>query len=158
MAVPQVTPLVFRANFPEFTSAQVYPDNQINFWLGLAYKLLPANVWCDILPEGVQLYAAHNLSLEKQAKDSAATGGTPGVNTGPVNSKQVGPVSAGYDSAAASEEGGGNYNLTTYGTRFLRLAKLIGARVVQVNVGETPYATNAWPGPYPYPVPSGFSS
>ncbi len=157
-AVPTVTPSMLRANFPEFNSAGVYPDNQINFWTGLAYKLLRAEVWCDLLPEGVQLYVAHNLALEKQARDASANGGTPGVNTGPVNNKRVDTVGVGYDSAQATEKDGGNYNLTTYGTRFLRLAKLVGARVVQVNVGEAPYSLNAWAGPFPFPVSSGFSS
>ena len=63
---------------------------------------------------------------ELQAQAAAAKGAPPGVSTGPVSAKGVGPVNVSYDTAAGSEEGGGNYNLTTYGTRYLNLMKMFG--------------------------------
>lgn len=134
MADP-ITPDVFRENFPEFANDTSYPDAQVQFWLDVAYKRLPACKWDDLLDLGAQLYTAHNLTLERQAGKAAASGGVPGINSGPINSKSVDKASAGYDSAVASIEGAGNYNITTYGTRFYELMLIVGAGAIQVGTG-----------------------
>lgn len=148
-----VTAAQLRTNFPEFASAVNYPDGLINFWLGLAYKLLPAARWFDVLDEGVQLYVAHNIVLEYQAAVAAHNGAPPGTATGPVTSKSVDKVSVGYSVGETSEDGAGNWNYTTYGQRFIRLARMMGAGPVQLGIGYGPgygQGNVAWAGPWPW--------
>jgi hypothetical protein len=40
-----VTVASFRASFPEFASADIFPDSSITFWLNWAYLLLNADRW-----------------------------------------------------------------------------------------------------------------
>lgn len=122
----QVTPVEFITNFSEFGNAANYPVSQIQFWLNTAYKRLPARPWGDLLDLGAQLYVAHNLALEFQNGKQAGNGIQPGQQTGPLNSKSVDKVAMGYDTGAGSIDGGGNYNLTNYGTRFLELVDIVG--------------------------------
>lgn len=132
----QITVVQFRTNFPEFAYKRgQFPDSSITFWLAVGYLRLNARRWVSLLDLGVQLYVAHNIVLEKQAADAAKRGGSPGQSTGPVNSKSVDKVSVGYDTAAAILEGAGNYNLTTYGTRFYELMLMAGAGPVQIGPG-----------------------
>lgn len=136
-----VTAAQFRADFPEFTNPTTYPDSQVNFWLGIAMKMVRPQVWRDMYSVGVELYTAHNLVLEAQSQKTASAGGIPGATTGTTASKQVHDVSVGYDSTNVIEEGGGNWNLTTYGLRFLRFVKLFGAGGAYVSPGCSPYPT-----------------
>lgn len=160
----------FRAAFPEFANVAVYPDAQIVFWQGVAQTLLPGR-WgpsgtvADAAPTlrdiGTCFFIAHNLVLEKQAQDAAARGGAPGINSGPMSSKGVGGVHAGYDTNAGLEMEAGHWNLTTYGTRFIRLAKSVGLAGMQFGGGSPfgcypgpfgfVYDGPAWPGPPPWP-------
>lgn len=131
-----VTPQQFLEDFPEFGYKQgQYPVGRIQFWLNLAYLRLPACVWNELLNAGVELYVAHNLVLEKQASDAGKKGGSPGQATGPINSKSVDKVSVGYDTASASIDGAGNYNLTTFGTRFYELVMIVGTTAITINGG-----------------------
>lgn len=141
----QVTPVVFLTNFPEFGNATNYPIAQIQLWLSTAYKRLPSDVWDDLLDLGAQLYAAHNLVLGRQAARAAGVGIEPGINSGPLNNKSVDKTSAGYDSGAAAIEGAGNYNVTTYGTRFYELVKIMGAGAIQVGTGEVDEGSYLYP-------------
>jgi hypothetical protein len=129
-----VTPATFRADFPEFADQTKYPDPLVQFWLNLAYNLMrPASCrWGDILSQGVELYVAHNLSLQGQNQKQGTSGGAPGTGVGALSSKSVGSVSAGYDVAAGTVKDGGNFNLTNYGTRFLNLVNMIGAGPIQI--------------------------
>lgn len=130
-----VTPTSFREHFPEFVSATTFPDGQITYWLGIAAIRLSACRWAELLDHGAELFVAHNLVLSAQAARSArsaAGGGVPGQAAGPTSSKTVDKVSASYDTGATSIEGGGDWNLTSYGRRFLQLARLIGAGGVQL--------------------------
>lgn len=121
----------FRADFPEFTSTTLYPDSSVNFWLRLGTKLLRPERWQDILDEGLELFAAHNLALER----AAATGNAPGMNSGVVQQKQVDKLSISYDSSAGLIPGAGHWNLTTYGTRFLWLMNMVGMGPTQLGAG-----------------------
>lgn len=145
-----ILPAQFRTSFPAFANATNFPDDAITFWLTLAYALFPADRWGDILDFGVQLYAAHNLSLEFMANKQAANGGVPGAASGMLNSKSIDKVSAGYDTASVAEEFAGNYNLTTYGMRLWRLIQQFGAGPIQVGAGPgcAPPSQIAWYGPY----------
>lgn len=132
----QINAATFRTNFPEFTNTADYPDALVNFWLALGYKRCPTGVWGDLLDSGVQLYTAHNITLERLSKKQAGAGGTPGNQVGPLSSKGVSKVSAGYDTGAGSVDGAGNYNLTNYGTRFMELVDIVGVvGIAQVGTG-----------------------
>lgn len=148
-----VTLIQLRTDFPEFSSLQSFPDAVVNFWLGVAGKMLIASRWGDMLSVGIELYAAHNIVLDAQSTLTAAVGGIPGVSKGPVSGESIDKGSVSYDSVTASESGAGNWNLTTYGSRFIRLAKMFGAGGLQVGIGYNPNPLNqgAWPGPDCFP-------
>ena len=143
-----VTPPVLRTHFPEFASVTTYPDAQVQYWLDFAYGMLNAPRWGRQLDTGAELYVCHQLAIEARAQQSAANGGIPGEAVGVLNSKSVDKVSAGYDTSSATEAGAGHWNLTIYGTRFIRLAKMFGAGPVQTGIGSAPPGSaSAWPGP-----------
>jgi hypothetical protein len=127
-----ITAAQLRQDFPEFASAETYPDPAIAFWLNVAVITLPADRWDTLLPVGTELFVAHHLVLAAQAADDVAIGATPGDVTGPVTSKAVDKVSVSYDVGNVSLENGGFWNLSTYGIRFLQLARMIGAGPVQL--------------------------
>ena len=142
----------FRTHYPEFADVAVYPDTQVEFWLGIAYSMLSASRFGRQLDIAVELYTAHNLALEARAQATAANGGIPGEAVGVLNSKSVDKVSAGYDTSAATEQGAGHWNLTIYGTRLYRLIKLFGAGPIQIGIGSPPPLSGpAWPGPLTTP-------
>jgi hypothetical protein len=108
-----------------------------------------------------EMFAAHQIVLEKQALDAARTGGDPGTKIGIISSKSVNGVSVSFDNSAVNDiKGGGYYNQTIYGKRFYQLAKIRGAGPIQIGIGRAPTflffnnwgllgSSNAWGGPYP---------
>lgn len=131
MADPTVTPAQFRASFPAFASQTTYPDDIVSEWLSVAEMMLRPARWGAALSLGLKLFAAHNLALNRQEVKAAASGAVPGISTGVITNKAVGPVSAGFDATAASQLDAGHWNLTTYGTRFYRMALMMGAGPLQ---------------------------
>lgn len=138
-----ITPDTFRVDLPEFVSTATYPNSAIAYWINLGTLLLNVERWgpgsaaavsppSTVYDNGLEMFVAHNLALEKMAQDAANRGGTPGLSTGPQASKSVGPVSASYDTNAGIVKDAGHWNLTTYGTRFLSLVNVFGAGPVQV--------------------------
>lgn len=127
-----VTASSFRADFPEFTSTVVFPDATVAFWLGLAGKLLSVDRWGDLLDYGTELFVAHNLVLSARDQKAVSNGGIGGSGAGITSSKTVDKVSVSYDTANAAIDGAGNWNLTTYGTRYIQLARMVGAGGVQL--------------------------
>lgn len=123
---------IFRANFPEFGDTTTYPDSMVNMWLGVAVNMLKTSVWGNMLDVGLQLFTAHHVAIAGQNLKTANVGGMPGGNRGPVASKGVDKVNISYDTASVIEEGAGHWNLTTYGTQFINMVKLIGAGGAQV--------------------------
>jgi hypothetical protein len=121
----------FRIDYPEFQSVTNYPDSTVNYWLNLAYVMLNPTAWSSLLDIGVELFTAHNLVIERQNASAALRGGLPGQG-GLVNSKSVDKVSVGYDTGSQIELEAGHWNLTNYGTRFIRLARMAGAGGVQL--------------------------
>jgi hypothetical protein len=107
----------FKADFPAFESAS---DARIGFWLALGERLLPADRWADLLDTGLELYIAHQLTLESKT-------GTGGNVVGQVTSKSVDKISVSYDTAAVSLADAGHYNASSYGVQLLQLARMIGA-------------------------------
>jgi hypothetical protein len=174
-----ITPGTFRADWPEFGSLSVYPNNVVAYWIAIAGMLLNTVYWgigstvavappTTKLDFATELFVAHNLVLEQQAFAAAQSGGTPGTQQGVVTSKSVGSVSLGYSVAEVLNLDGSFWNATNYGVRFLWLARLVGSGPIQIGIGKVPlpfltfvgWGESAWAGPYPYPQQgdSGFSS
>lgn len=152
-----VTAASFRVDFPEFKSAKLYPDSQINFWLSLAGAMLSVPRWANMLDAGTELFIAHNLSLGRRNQAESANGAPPGAQVGPLNNKSVDKASAGYDVSAGVNPDDGHWNLTNYGTRFIWLLRMVGAGPVQVGAagcGPDGSINGAWPGPWPYNFPN----
>lgn len=126
-----VTSASFRAAFPEFSDTIIYPDAQINFWLGLAASLLNPDAWQDMLDYGTQLYIAHHLVIGARDQQVSAAGGNPGAVQGPIASKSVDKVSMAFDAQSVVMENGGFWNLTRYGIQFLTMARYVGAGGIQ---------------------------
>lgn len=140
-----------RANFPEFTSTTTYPDAEINFWLGLGALLISADRWGNAFDYGIQLFVAHNLSLQFDANKAAASGQNPGKVVGTLTSGSVDKVSYSRDSSAAMDSKNGHWNLSTYGLRYIRLVNMMGAGPVYVgqpSAAEISMYVGAWPGVY----------
>ena len=162
-----ITIAQFVADFPEFADAS---PAVFGFYLDLATMLLNPRRWpttpspttgLSVLDRGTELFVAHNIALEQRTIKEAAFGAPVGVTQGPVSSKGVGPTSVGYDTASGVEADGGHWNTTIYGIRFLRLLRTVAAGPIQVGIGINPNPGTdgpAWPGPWPYPDPTGFSS
>lgn len=141
-----VTVATFRQNFPEFQDQSRFSDAAVNLWLAFSASLVNPDVWNadggTLADLGTQLVIAHHLVLgERDAKASQA-GGTPGTVTGPQASKSVDKVSVSYDSGAVRLEDAGFWGLTSYGLRFLTIARVLGAGGGQF--GSSSYG----PGPY----------
>lgn len=152
-----VTIASFRGAFPAFKDIQCYPDPEITFWLSLSEKLHDQNRWGDLLDFGKQLFVAHNLSLEFNAKSAASVGNNPGEVIGPTTSGSVDKVSYGRDLGGVMDPKAGHWNLSTYGLRYLRLVRMVGAGPIYAgapSIAELSQVPNAWPGPYPWPNPS----
>lgn len=138
----------FRQKFPEFANGSDYPGGVVDFWIELALKLVNNHTrWGSFIQLGQMLFVAHNLVLEKQAIDESVNGSVPGIGKGPVNNQSVDKVSVGYDTGSAMEPDAGHWNLTIYGTRYLRLARMVGTGGVQVGIGS-PESSGAWSGPW----------
>jgi hypothetical protein len=150
--------VTFRGYFPEFADTVKYPDGAVNFWIGVATLMLPTQTWgigsttptnppTTPIDIGAALFVAHNLVLETKNAKVAAGGGIPGSGaSGPVSSESVGGVSRSYDTSAGLNLDGGPWNLTTYGTRFLFMARLAGKGPVQIGVDPCG-AVMPWFGP-----------
>jgi len=123
----------FRKDFPEFADAEKFTNGMIDFWAGVADSLLNVSRWGDIRETGIKLFVAHNIALQaSNVKASKFPGGVPGQATGLKSNQSAGQVSVGVDTQASIESSGGNYNLTTYGTTFLRLSKIMGMGGLQL--------------------------
>jgi len=122
----------FRSAFPEFASTEKYPDAVILGWAQVATLQVDCRRWKGMTATGINLYVAHEITLEAQSIAAAKIDGTPGGQTGVVNTKTVGSVTVGYDTQGATEKDAGYWNLTAYGKQFYRLVRIFGAGVVQL--------------------------
>lgn len=122
----------FRTDFPAFADTTVYPDAQVNFYLGLGTKLLSSPRWDDLRDYGLELFVAHNLVLAAKDVEASAAGDHPGLETGSVASMAVDKVNISFDNNASLDEKAGHWNLTTYGKQFIRLARMAGTGGVQL--------------------------
>ncbi len=151
----------FRNSFPAFASTAIYPVSSVQFWLNFATLMLNADRWGEALDMGLCLLIAHNLVLEAKANAEALAGGVPGVTTGPVASKSVDKVSINYATSEGTTPDAGHWNLTIYGTRFIKLSRMMGAGPLMAlgtycgnNSGT---AEGGWSGPLTTPGFTNFS-
>jgi hypothetical protein len=152
-----VTVNSFRDSYTEFQNPEMFPNSDIQFYLNYAALLLNQCRFGNLLDIGTGLFIAHNLTLEARAKAEAEAGGVPGVGTGPVQLKVASKVQIQYGTQFAVELDAGHWNNTIYGTRFIRLARMVGSGPVQVGLpgpGEwgfgtfvDPGTTDGWSGP-----------
>lgn len=122
----------FRKAFPEFSSTEIYPSPQIDFWVAFITAQVTVGIWKSSWNVGVSLYLAHELTLAGQNTAAAKVGGSPGQQGGIASQKAVGSVSVQYDPTTTTEKDAGYWNLTTYGKQFYRLTQIFGARCVQL--------------------------
>lgn len=122
----------FRQTFPEFQDNDKYPDSLISGWASIATAMINPRAWKNQTQLGINLYVAHEITLEAQSIAAAKIGGVPGAQAGVVNTKTVGSVTVGYDVQSTSEKNAGWWNLTTYGKQFYRLLRIFGSGVVQL--------------------------
>lgn len=120
-------PTDFRAQFPEFFNPLVYPDALIQQWMNYAQQLVNADRWQGLTTLGVYLATAHYLVLEARDKAAAEASGVPGTSSGIVASKSVDKVSISYDASSIKLENGGEWGMTSYGIRYLSMARRMGA-------------------------------
>lgn len=151
-----ITPTQLQTDFPEWativgvTSQQL--TSMLQFWLNAAYSFLNADRWGAQLDLGAELFAMHHVALECRDLRAAAGGAIPGLVQGIVTSKAVGDVSEGLDVSHAMELDAGHWNNTLYGTRFIRIARMMGAGPIQVGIGfAPPFTIGAWSGPPCWP-------
>jgi len=117
----------FRLDFPEFADPTKYTEAMVAFWAGVADKQMNTVRWGDLLLYGTELFVAHNLALAVvDLAASQAPFGVPGQGNVLASSQGAGSVNVSADTTTVSEPDGGYYNLTTYGTRFLRMARIAG--------------------------------
>lgn len=123
----------FRLLISAFSNSAIYQDDTISMYLTIAASMLDPNRWADWRPMGMAMMVAHWLSLDAREAKTAAAGGIPGQSgLAILTSKGIGPVSAGYDVRAGDELNAGNWNLTTFGKRYIHMARLVGAGGVQI--------------------------
>jgi hypothetical protein len=127
VVVLPITNAQFRADRPEFSDIGVYLDSDVNQLLTIANNTLPADRWGDWIVRGIEMFVSHHLVLMNQAERTGAAGGLPGMPSGVLTSKSVGPASASYDVHFGSEsDDSGHWNLTIYGRQFIRMARMVG--------------------------------
>lgn len=151
-----ITAAQFRVNFTEFSDASQYPGPELEFWLGLGLLLLSADRWGNALDYGLQLFVAHNLSLQFDSKLAASSGQNPGKVVGALTSGSVDKVSYSRDTSSVMDTKNGHWNLSTYGLRYIRLVMMMGAGPVYVGApssAELSRYYGAWPGVF-YPPAS----
>lgn len=159
---PAITVEQFRGFKPAFSDSARYPDGMIEYWIMIAAIMLNASRWRAALPFGTTLFVAHNCYLEAQQNVTAAVGGFPGVARGPISSETPGSVALSYAVEQTSEKNGGYYNLSVYGTQFIRYARLIGAGPTYLGIGFAPFYSIAngvaWNGPWNGPEGPGWGT
>lgn len=123
----------FRTIIPAFKDSSIYSDDMLNLDLTLAASMLDPSRWYDWRPLGMALMVAHFMSLDERENRVAARGGVPGQGgVGILSSKSIGSVSASFDVSSGSELNAGHWNMTTYGRRYIHMARLVGAGGVQI--------------------------
>lgn len=128
-----VTPAQLRSDFPEFNDATKYPDSLIQMWLTVAASLVNASRWMELTNIGIELVTAHHLVMAAKDEAAASNGGVPGTIQGPTASKSIDKVSVSYDTSSVMLTDAGFWALSSYGLRYLSLARMMGSGGLQIN-------------------------
>lgn len=147
-----VTVASFREAFPAFADPAAYTEGEVTFWIAFALLQHNADRWGNMLDGGVQLFVAHNLSLEYNARLAAKSGQGAGAVVGALTSVTADKVSW-TRAAPDTNPADGHWDLTSYGKRWKQLARMMGAGGIQIGVpsADELRGYGAWPGPYPMP-------
>jgi hypothetical protein len=95
----------------------------------------------------VQQFVAHNLVLEGLSAAEGGNGSPPATTVGPVVTKTVGELTIVYDPSSGINPDDTSWNLTNYGSRFVKLAKQFGSIPTQLGIGHAPpFGGPPWPG------------
>ena len=122
-----------RDRFPVFEDGSRFPAISMQYYLDLAFAALNSARWGQWFEMGQLWFAAHFLVLEDQDNSAVAAGRAPGqTGAGIITSKSVGSASISYDVQSVLEDGGGHWNATSYGRRYLRHSRMAGAGGVQL--------------------------
>lgn len=123
----------FREAFPEFSDAAVFPDARVKFWLTLGKKMCDERKWLDFYEEGVYLFAAHNLYLERERRIAGGVvGGAGSVGAVTSISKSIDGVSKSVSMATGHYDDAGQYGATVYGQQYWDLVLMVGAGGIQL--------------------------
>lgn len=127
---PPYTVENFRKIMPGF-SADIISDDQLQHYVTLAHSIVKEARWHDMWPEAMRLLIAHFVTLYLQTPQEDANPAilaNAGKVQGAATSKSVGSVSISYDVTQATSDltGWAAYKLTSYGTQYATLAKLVG--------------------------------
>ncbi len=142
----------FRLQFPEFSNQEKYPDPMVTVWLNVATQLVNAERWGNLTDLGVNLLLAHFVVLAARSHDQADGGKIPGQVNGVLSSKSADGLSASYDVSSIMVEGAGDFNLTSYGIRFVKMGRMMGMGPLHIGTGtSTENNVSAWQGViFPY--------
>lgn len=122
----------FRLDFPEFADVSVYTNSMCTFWSTLGEQINSLEVFGSAYTALIELFTAHNLSIQATNISASSVGGIPTGNGGAISSKTVEQVSVDYDAASTAISGGGDFNSTSYGRQYLILRRQFTAGVMQV--------------------------
>lgn len=120
-----ITAARFVEILPEFAPV---PSGNYEPWVTFSQSHVDPGQWADLYEMGAAFWIAHQVAMGK----AAAKSGGAGTVSGPMTTKRVDKVAAGYDTSAVTIAGAGSYNATSYGIRFLELQRLIGAGPIVV--------------------------
>lgn len=127
---PAFTAQDFRKIMPGFSS-DIISDDQLQHFVNLAHSIVKEARWHDMWKEAMRLFIAHCVAIYLQTpQDDAdpAILANAGKVQGAATSKAVGGVSISYDVTQATSDltGWAAFKLTSYGTQYATLAKLVG--------------------------------
>ena len=150
----------FRADFPEFSSVQQYPNSMVQFYIALSEKMLSVERFSDSFVYAQELFVAHTATIEARALKESSGGGIPGTMVAGIpTSKSVDKVSVSYDVSSIMDAAAGHWNMSVYGIRLWQLMGLFGAGPVVVGQGHAPpFSGPAWSGPDCTPSFTGFGN
>lgn len=127
---PPYTVKDFREAMPGFSS-DVIGDSILVSYVEMAHSVVKEARWHSLWREGMRLYIAHFATLYLRTPGEGATVASlisAGQTHGVIIGKTVGPISTSYDATQATGDltGWAAWKLTTYGTQYATLAKMLG--------------------------------
>ena len=137
----------FRLDFPEFANTGTYTDAMCTYWSTLGESLNSPTVFGNVYTQLIELYTAHNLSIQAKNILTTTVGGIPAGDAGAINEQSEGTVSVSFDATSSSISGGSIFNQTYYGRQYLQLQKTYAKGVIPI---QTPggYPQNWWGVPW----------